>query len=92
MKFGSLDKMSITYSEPKDNLGRSGKGLITYLVFKTKARSNKYKKARYAIKYVGKKDLSEIIREFEKLPMKLMRGRGRNMSLMTVTFDQQDSL
>ena len=34
--------------------------------FKTKSGSHKYKKARYAIGNVSKKDLSKIIREFEK--------------------------
>ena len=37
---------------------------------KAKARPKKYKKARYAIRYVSKKDLSSIIREFDKLPYK----------------------
>ena len=31
LKFGSLEKTIITSSEQKDNLGRSGKGLITSL-------------------------------------------------------------
>ena len=44
----------------------SGKGLITYLGFKTKIRLQKFKKARYSILNVSKKDLSKIIREFEK--------------------------
>ena len=38
LKFDSLDKMKIKSSESKDNLGRSGKGLITYLGFKAKVR------------------------------------------------------
>ena len=41
--------------------------MITYLGFKTKARSQKYKKARYAIGNVSEKDLSKIIKEFEKI-------------------------
>ena len=45
---------------------RSGKGLITSLGFKAKGSPQKYKKARYAIGNVSKKDLSKIIREFEK--------------------------
>ena len=57
LKFGSLDKMRIISSYPKDNLGRSVKGLITYLGLKSKARPNKYKKARYAITNVSVKDL-----------------------------------
>ena len=44
----------------------SGKGLITYLGFKAKVMPQKYKKARYAIRNVSKKDLSKIIKEFEK--------------------------
>ena len=66
--FGSLDKMRITSSDPKDNLGRLGKGSITSLGIKSKARPNKYKKARYDIRIVSMKDLSKIIRKFEKLP------------------------
>ena len=41
LKFGSLDKMIITSSEPKDYLGRSGKGLIISLGIKAKARQKK---------------------------------------------------
>ena len=40
--------------------------MITYLGFKTKARSHNDKKARYTIGNVSKKDISKIIREFEK--------------------------
>ena len=45
--------------------------MITSLGFKTKSRSHKYKKARYAIGNVSKKDLSNKVRGFEifeKLP------------------------
>ena len=44
LKFGSLDKMRITYSESKDNLGISVKGLITYLGIYVKPIPKKYKK------------------------------------------------
>ena len=67
LTFDSLDKMEIISSESKDNLGRPGKGLITSLGLKSKAGPHKYKKARYAIGNVSKKDLSKVIREFEKL-------------------------
>ena len=40
--------------------------MIKSLGFKTKSRSQKYKKARYAIRYVSEKDIYKIIREFEK--------------------------
>ena len=41
--------------------------MVTTLAFKTKVRSQKYKKSRYAIRNISKKDLSEIIKEFEKI-------------------------
>ena len=64
LKFGSRYKMIITYSEPIYNLGRSGKGLITSMGLKSKARPDKYKNARYTFVNVSMKDLSKIIREF----------------------------
>ena len=65
-KFDNLDKMKITSSESKEKLEGSGKGLITSLGFKAKVWPQKYKKVRYAIGNVSKKDLSNIIRDFEK--------------------------
>ena len=62
--------MRITSSKSKDNLGRSGKGLINSLGIKAKIRPKKYKKVRYAIGNFTDKDLSKNIREFEKLPYK----------------------
>ena len=59
--------MKITSSESKGKLERSGKGLITSLGFMTKARSQKYKNAGYAIGNVSEKDLSKISKEFEKI-------------------------
>ena len=41
LKFGRLDKMRITSPEPKDDLVRSGKGLITSLGINAKARPKK---------------------------------------------------
>ena len=48
-RFDNLDKMKTTSSESKGKLERSGKGLVTSLVFKTKVGSQKYKKVRYDI-------------------------------------------
>ena len=64
--------METTSSESKLELERSGKGLVTALALKTKARSKKYKKARYAMGNVSMKDLSNKIKEFEKLSRYLM--------------------
>ena len=71
MKFGSLDKMINTSSEPKENLGISLKGLITSMGIKVKARPKKQKKEIYCIGNVSMKDILNIIREFEKLPYKI---------------------
>ena len=60
-KFDSLNKMETTSSESKGKLGISGKGLVTALALKTKARSKKYKKARYTIGNFSMKDLSNKI-------------------------------
>ena len=67
LNFDSLDKMKITSSESKGKLEISVKGFITSLGFKIKVRPQEYKKARYAIGNVSKKDLSKIIKEFEKI-------------------------
>ena len=67
MKSGSLEKMKITTSKSKDYVVISGKELITSLGLKTNVRSNKNKKARYAINNVIMKYLLSMIKEFEKL-------------------------
>ena len=59
---------------------------------KAKARSKRYKNTSYVIGNVSKNDLSNIIRDFENYLRKVMRVRGPNMSLLTVTFTQKDSL
>ena len=45
-KFDSLNTMETTSSESKVELGRSGKGLVTALALKTKARSKKIQKGK----------------------------------------------
>ena len=65
-KFDSLDKMKIKSLESKVKLERSGKGLVTSLGFKANVSPQKQKKARYAIGNVSEKELSKIIREFDK--------------------------
>ena len=68
LKIDSLDNMKITSSESKGKFERSGKCLIISICFKAKARPNKYKKSKCAIGNFSNKELSKIIREFEKLP------------------------
>ena len=61
-KFDDLDKMETTSSESKVELEITGKVLVTALVLKTKARSKKYKKEKYAIVNVSMKNLSNTIK------------------------------
>ena len=68
LKFGSMDKIRITSSDPKVNLGRSGKGLITSMGLRAKTGPKKYKKSRYSIVNTSNKYPSNIIEEFERLP------------------------
>ena len=49
--------------------------MIASLGFKSIVRLQKYKKARYAIGNVSKKDLAKIIREFEILPYEKKRPK-----------------
>ena len=63
--------------------------MVTALAFKTKVRSPKYKKAKYDIRNVSEKDLSKIIKEFEKIDNCLMRRRGPHMSLLRAIFIKQ---
>ena len=71
LEFGSLDKIIITYSEPKHSLGRPGKGLMIILGIKANSRPKKYKKIRYAIVNFSMIDPSKISRQFLKLPTNL---------------------
>ena len=50
-EFDNLDNMETTSSESKVKMEGSGKWLVTALTLKTKARSKKYVKARYALVY-----------------------------------------
>ena len=70
LKFGSMNNTIITYPEPKDYLGRSGKRLITSMGLKTNVRPKENKNSRYAITNVSMMDISKIIKEFEKIPYK----------------------
>ena len=54
--------MESTSSESKVKMEGSGKWLVTALALKTKTRSTKCKKARYAIGNVSMKDLSNKIK------------------------------
>ena len=82
-KIDSLNKMETTSSESKGKLGRSRKGLVTALTFKIKVRLSKCKNARYSIINFSEKDLSKIIKEFEKIgKLTYEKKRPKNEPLM----------
>ena len=56
LKFAIMDNTKITSSDPKYDLVRSRKVLITSMGFKAKLRPHKYKKAIYAIGNFNIKD------------------------------------
>ena len=85
-KFDSLNKMKTTSLESKAKLEISGNVLVTALDFKTKVRLPKYKKARYANGNVSEKDISKIIKDFEKIGKLTYEKMGPNMSLLPDTF------
>ena len=75
LNFDIMDKMRIVSSEPKYNLGISGKWLIISIGLMAKAIPKKYKKARYAIGNFSMRELLRVIRDFEKLPHKTYEKR-----------------
>ena len=77
-KFDSLDKMKNHIFRVKRKIGNIRKGVDYLTGFKAKIRPQRYKKARYAIANVSKKDLYKIIKEFdcfEKLPYEKKRPK-----------------
>ena len=67
--------MIITYSEPKNNFGISGKDLIASLGLNAKARPKKCKKERNTIGNISNKELLKNIKEFDELPYKSYERR-----------------
>ena len=57
LKFGSMDNMRITSSDPNDFFGILGKGLITSMGIRAKVSLDKYKNSRYDIGNGSKKDV-----------------------------------
>ena len=85
-KFDSLNKMKTTSSKSKVKLERSGKGLVTALYFKTKVRSQKYKRQGMPSEMSVRRTFRRSSKSLGKLGNYLMRRRCPNMSLLTATF------
>ena len=66
-KFYSLKKMKTISSQSKIKLGRSGRGVGNRSGFQDQSKVTKIKKARYVIRNVSMKKISNIIKEFEKI-------------------------
>ena len=86
-KFDSLKNMKTISSESKGKLEISGKGLIISLGFKTKVRLRKSTKRQGMTSEMSVRRTFRILsKRLIKLGNYLMRRRGPNMSLLTVTF------
>ena len=74
-KFGNMDKIKITYSEPKDYLGIPVKGLITSLGIKTIIRPKKIERTRFSITEAILKDFLRLFMNLKIWLMRVMWGR-----------------
>ena len=92
LKFGSLDKMKITYSYPKYYLGRSGKGFITSMGLKTSVMSKRTKSQGMTLLMTVWRIFQRLSRSFKGCLIRVICRRGPNMNLLTVTFIYQDIL
>ena len=84
--------MIITYSESKVNLGRSGKRLITSLGLKAKTSPNILKRQGMPSEMSVRRNFQRLLGSLKNYLMKVMIIRGPDMSVLIVTFTQQDSL
>ena len=87
LKFGSMDKMRITSSEPKYNFGKIGKEVDCL------SGSQGQKQGQINIKRQGMPSEMSVGRTFKGLSgslrshlIKFMKGKGPNMSPLEVTF------
>ena len=71
-KFDSLNKMKTTSSESKGKLGRSGKGLVTALAFKTKVRSQNTKRQGMPSEMSARRTFRRLSKSLRKLAKYLM--------------------
>ena len=78
--------MIITSSESRHNLGIPGKGLITSLGIKAKPRPNKYKRQGMQSEMSVRRAFKRLLRSLTSYLIRVMRGGGPNMSILTVTF------
>ena len=76
LKFGSMDKTRISYSEPKDNLGGSGKGLITSLGLKAKTRPKKLKRQGMPLEMSVRRTFQRLLGSFRNILINVMSRRG----------------
>ena len=85
-KFDGLDKMKITSSGSKGKLERSGKGLITSLVLKTKQGRKNIKRQGMPSEISVRRTFLRLLGSLRNLRNYLMRRRCPNVSLLIFTF------
>ena len=82
-KFDSMNKTKTTFSESKEELEISGKGLVTALAFKTKVKSPKYKSLGMPSDMSVRRTFTRLLRSLRILRNYFMRRRGPNISLLS---------
>ena len=89
LKFDSMDNMRITSSESKENLGILGKGLITFMDIKAKVRPKKLKNQGMPLEMSVQRTFQILLGSLTSYLIRVMRGGGPNMSIMTVTLSSK---
>ena len=86
LKFDSMDNMRITSSYSKVKFGRSGKGLITSMSLKSKKFQRNVKRQGMPSEMSARRTFKRLLGSLKNYLKKVIRRRGPNMSLLTVTF------
>ena len=91
LKFGDMDNMKITYSDPKYHLGRSGKVLITSLVIISIRRSKTLKRKILPLLKLVLRIFLRLLRNLRMCLMGVMWVIGTSTYVLTVIYFYQDS-
>ena len=91
LDIGSLGKMRITSLKKKDNLGRSGKGLITSLGIKARARPKIFKRQGMSSEMLVWRTFQRLLGSLKIFHITVMRGGGPNMIPLPFTLPSNDT-
>ena len=92
LKFGNLENIKTTYSEPKDCLGRSGiRGWLPLWVSRPLEGQNMLKRKCFPLLKSALRIFPRLLSNLSMLLMRVMWGRGQNTCLLKVISVYQDS-